>query len=130
MGLLAYGSMDRRFFHALGASLLDRTICASAGAAGYKATVGEDDRARPRGDRPRAARSWPGAPTSSARTCTSGRSSRRRGGAGRGSSCIDPYRSRTAEKSDLHLAPCPGTDAALALGMMHVIFRDGLEDRD
>src|SRR5512133_63947 len=40
MGLLSYGSMDRRFFHALGASLLDRTICATAGAAGYKVTVG------------------------------------------------------------------------------------------
>ena len=44
--------------------------------------------------------------------------------------CVDPFRSRTAEKSDLHLAPYPGTDAALALGMMHVVFRDGLEDRD
>ena len=54
MGLLGYGSMDRRFFHALGASLLDRTICASAGAAGYKATVGQVDGLRPRGDRPRA----------------------------------------------------------------------------
>ena len=43
---------------------------------------------------------------------------------------IDPFRSRTAEKSDQHLALYPGTDAALALGMMHVIFRDGLEDRD
>ena len=43
---------------------------------------------------------------------------------------IDPYRSRTAEKSDQHIALYPGTDAALALGMMHVIFRDGLEDRD
>jgi anaerobic selenocysteine-containing dehydrogenase len=43
---------------------------------------------------------------------------------------IDPYRSRTAEKSDAHLALMPGTDAALALGVMHVIFRDGLEDRD
>ena len=41
MGLLSYGSMDRRFFNALGASLLDRTICASAGAAGLKATVGK-----------------------------------------------------------------------------------------
>src|SRR4051812_41936485 len=40
MGLLSYGSMDRRFFHALGASRLERTICASAGAAGMKATVG------------------------------------------------------------------------------------------
>ena len=43
---------------------------------------------------------------------------------------IDPYRSRTAEKADQHLALLPGTDAALALGVMHVIFRDGLEDRD
>jgi anaerobic selenocysteine-containing dehydrogenase len=43
---------------------------------------------------------------------------------------VDPYRSRTAERSDQHLALLPGTDAALALGMMHVVFRDGLEDRD
>jgi anaerobic selenocysteine-containing dehydrogenase len=43
---------------------------------------------------------------------------------------IDPFRSRTAEKSDRHLALLPGTDAALALGMMHVVFRDGLEDAD
>src|SRR5688572_1680843 len=41
MGLLSYGSMDRRFFGALGASLLDRTICASAGAAGLAVTVGK-----------------------------------------------------------------------------------------
>src|SRR5437763_16745046 len=40
MGLLQYGSMDRRFFHKLGASLLDRTICSTAGKAGYGATVG------------------------------------------------------------------------------------------
>jgi anaerobic selenocysteine-containing dehydrogenase len=43
---------------------------------------------------------------------------------------IDPFRSRTAEKADQHLALLPGTDAALALAVMHVIFRDGLEDRD
>src|SRR6516162_3063693 len=40
MGLLQYGSMDRRFFHRLGASLLDRTICASAGKAGWAAVIG------------------------------------------------------------------------------------------
>ena len=40
MGLLQYGSMDRRFFHRLGASLLDRTICAAAGKAGWTATIG------------------------------------------------------------------------------------------
>ncbi|WP_173978855.1 molybdopterin-dependent oxidoreductase [Magnetospirillum sp. UT-4] len=43
---------------------------------------------------------------------------------------IDPYRSPTAEKADLHLMPLPGTDAALACGVMHVLFRDGLVDRD
>jgi anaerobic selenocysteine-containing dehydrogenase len=43
---------------------------------------------------------------------------------------IDPYRSRTAEMADQHLALLPGTDAALALGVMHVLFRDGLEDAD
>src|SRR6516165_5559338 len=40
MGLVQSSSMDRRFFHRLGASLLDRTICSAAGAAGYKATIG------------------------------------------------------------------------------------------
>lgn len=41
---------------------------------------------------------------------------------------IDPYRTRTARRADLHLAPRLGTDAALALGVMHVIVRDGLHD--
>src|SRR5258708_19290231 len=43
---------------------------------------------------------------------------------------IDPYRSLTAEKCHVHVAPLPGTDAALALGLMHVLIRDGLIDRD
>ncbi|TXT16705.1 MAG: nitrate reductase [Planctomycetota bacterium] len=43
---------------------------------------------------------------------------------------IDPFRSVTAARSDWHLAPRPGTDAALALGLMHVIFHDGLADED
>jgi anaerobic selenocysteine-containing dehydrogenase len=42
---------------------------------------------------------------------------------------IDPYRTRTAALADWHIAIRPGTDAALALGMMHVIFNEGLEDR-
>jgi anaerobic selenocysteine-containing dehydrogenase len=40
MGLLQYGSMDRRFFHRLGASLLDRTICSAAGKAGWGSVIG------------------------------------------------------------------------------------------
>ena len=43
---------------------------------------------------------------------------------------IDPYRSKTAERSDWWLPIRPGTDAALALGMMHVLWRDGLQDDD
>ena len=90
MGLLGYGSMDRRFFHALGASLLDRTICASA----RRATASRPPSARRWATTPRRsctrASSWPGGRTSSARTCTSGRSSRRRGGAGRGSCASTP----------------------------------------
>ncbi len=43
---------------------------------------------------------------------------------------IDPYRTGTAEKADLHLAPRPGTDGALACAMMHVLFAEGLADWD
>jgi anaerobic selenocysteine-containing dehydrogenase len=42
---------------------------------------------------------------------------------------IDPYRTPTAAVADLHLAPRPGTDAALACAVMHVAFRDGYADR-
>ena len=62
--------------------------------------------------------------------CICGRSSRRPGGTGAKLVVIDPYRTRTAALADEHLAINPGTDAALALGMMHVILNMGLEDRE
>jgi len=43
---------------------------------------------------------------------------------------VDPYRNATAEQADMHLMVRPGTDGALACGVMHVLFRDGLADRD
>ena len=43
---------------------------------------------------------------------------------------IDPYRTKSAEIADLHLAPLPGTDAALACAVMHVLFKEGYADRD
>ena len=43
---------------------------------------------------------------------------------------IDPIRTRTAAAADCHLAPTPGTDAALALGLMNVVLTEGAEDRD
>ncbi len=43
---------------------------------------------------------------------------------------VDPYRTGTAEKADLHLAPRPGTDGALACAIMHVLFAEGFADWD
>jgi anaerobic selenocysteine-containing dehydrogenase len=43
---------------------------------------------------------------------------------------IDPYRTATAEQADIHLAPLPGTDGALACAVMHVLFKEGYADRD
>jgi anaerobic selenocysteine-containing dehydrogenase len=128
MGLLSYGSMDRRFFGALGASLLDRTICASAGFAGLTSTIGKGMGFDPEAVvHARYVVAWGANMVSSnVHLWPFVEEARRRGAK---LVVIDPFRSRTAEKADWHLAPLPGTDAALALGMMHVIFREGLEDR-
>ena len=107
MGLLGYGSMDRRFFHALGASLLDRTICASAGAPGFKATVGKTMGFDPEAIvHARFIVAW-GANivSSNVHLWPFIEEARRRGAR---LVCVDPYRSRTAEKSDRHLALLPG----------------------
>ncbi len=129
MGLLSYASMDRRFFHALGASLLARTICASAGGAGLKATVGKSIGFDPEAIvHARLIVAWgANVVSSNVHLWPFIEEARRRGAA---LVTVDPYRSRTAEKSDRHLALLPGTDAALALGVLHVAFRDGREDRD
>jgi anaerobic selenocysteine-containing dehydrogenase len=127
LGKVQGESMDRRFFHRIGASLLDRTICASAGSAGWSATYG--DRLGPtpeEADQARFILLW------GTNTLTSNPhlwpALRRAREAGARIIAIDPIRTRTAAQCDEHLPIRPGTDAALALGMMHVIFRDGLED--
>lgn len=129
MGMVQGSSMDRRFFHALGASKLDRTICSTPGTVGMRMTVGAnigaDAEGIPQSDlillwgtntltsNPHL---WPfvlRARESGARVIA-----------------IDPMRTRTAAQCDEWLAIRPGTDAALALGMMHVIFARGFEDKD
>jgi len=128
IGVLGYGSMDRRFFHRLGASQLDRTICSEAGGQAWNSVYGkklglptEDFRlaklilawgANIHGNN---IHLWPFVEEA------------RRNGARL--IVIDPYRTRTAAVADWHIAIRPGTDAALALGMMHVILDEGLEDR-
>jgi anaerobic selenocysteine-containing dehydrogenase len=121
--------MDRRFFHRLGASLLDRTICASAGKTGWAATIGAsigtdveqfvDSRL---------ILIWGSNPvTSNLHLWTRVQEAKRRGAR---LVAIDPYRSETAEKCHQHIALLPGTDAALALGMMHVLISADLIDHD
>src|SRR5204862_318860 len=129
MGKLMYGSLDRRFFHRLGASLLDRTICATAGAAGCDVTLGTRAMVDPEASvNCRYIVNW-GSNTSvtNIHFWKVEHEARKRGAK---IVTIDPYRSPTAAKSDWWIPIRPGTDAALALGVMHVIFREGWEDAD
>jgi anaerobic selenocysteine-containing dehydrogenase len=129
MGFVQSQSMDRRFFHRLGASQLDRTICASAGTEGYKsaygATIGTDPE---RFSEARLILLWgTNTLTANVHLWPQVLEARQKGAR---LIAIDPRRTRTADQCDEHIAPLPGTDAALALGMMNVIFSEGLEDRD
>jgi anaerobic selenocysteine-containing dehydrogenase len=128
MGLIQGEAMASRFFRRIGASFLDRTICSSAGgeafALTYGAKIGTDPEAVPEA---KLILLW------GTNTLTSNphlwpfiRKARANGAP---VICIDPLRTRTAAASDEHIAIRPGTDAALALGMMHVLFRDHYEDR-
>jgi anaerobic selenocysteine-containing dehydrogenase len=129
MGMVQYMSMDRRFFHKLGASLLDRTLCSSAGKAGLKATLGGSVGMDPeRFDEARLILLWGANPVvSNLHLWSRVQAAKRRGAK---IVAIDPYRSLSAEKCTQHIALLPGTDGALALGMMHVLISEGLLDRD
>ena len=103
MGLLQYGSMDRRFFHRLGASLLDRTICATAGKAGWAATIGASIGTDvERFVDSRLILIWGSNPVASNLHLWSRAQEAKRRGAKL--IAIDPYRSATAEKCDEHIA--------------------------
>lgn len=129
MGLVQSESMDRRFFHRLGASQLDRTICATAGVAGYVATIGAKIGTDPeRFSQARLIILWgTNTVTSNVHLWPEILQARAEGAQ---LVAIDPRRTRTADQCDEHIGLLPGTDAALALGMMHVIFAEGLEDAD
>jgi len=129
IGQLGYGSMDRRFFHRLGASQLDRTICSTAGEAAMASVYGAKLGPAPQ-DFARAGLIvvWGGnVHGNNVHLWPFIEEARRKGAR---LVVIDPYRTRTAALADEHLAINLGTDAALALGMMHVILREGLEDAE
>jgi anaerobic selenocysteine-containing dehydrogenase len=129
MGLVQGEGMAGRFFHRLGASLLDRTICASAGgealAATYGAKVGMhlEDFAHSR-----LILIWgSNAITSSLHFWSFAQQAKRQGAK---LWCIDPRRTETADKCHRHLAIRPGSDGALALALMHELAVNGWTDDD
>jgi len=129
MGLVQGEAMAQRFFNRLGASRLDRTICASAGGEALQYTLG----GRIGTDLEQFANSrqiifWgANAVVSNLHLWSRAQEAKRRGAR---LIAIDPYRSLTAERSHEHIALLPGTDGALALGIMHVLIREGWLDRD
>ncbi|MFL6564877.1 MAG: molybdopterin-dependent oxidoreductase [Burkholderiales bacterium] len=129
MGMVQYSSMDRRFFHRLGATLLDRTLCSTAGKFGLRATLGGSVGMDPeRFDEAQLILLWGANPlVSNLHLWSRVQEAKRRGAK---VVAIDPYRSLSAEKCSQHVALLPGTDGALALGMMHVLIAEDLIDHD
>ncbi len=129
MGLIQGSSMDRRFFHLLGASKLDRTICSMAGTMGMRMTIGAnigaDGEGIPQSD---LVLLW-GTNTLTANPHLWPFVLEAKGKGAR-VIAIDPIRTRTADQCDEWIGIRPGTDAALALGMMNVIFAEGMQDDD
>src|SRR3954464_3528849 len=128
-GLVQGDVMSARVMNALGATNLERTICATAGYTGTLMTHGVSPEVDPE--------EWPHAryvivwgwnPLSTAphlwRKLLDARA------AGARLIVVDPFRSRTARVADEHLRPLPGTDAALAIGMMRAIVDAGLADEE
>jgi anaerobic selenocysteine-containing dehydrogenase len=129
MGVLGYGSMDRRFFHRLGASQLDRTICATAGGDALKSVYGKKLGTAPEDFRhARYIIAWGANILGNNVHLWPFVEEARRNGAEL--VVIDPYRTRTARAANWHIPIQPGTDTALALGLMRILIEEGLYARD
>lgn len=129
MGIIQGSSMDRRFFHRLGASLLARTICSSAGGEGIAATLGQKMGTDIENfHRARLIVLW-GTNTlsSNIHLWPEIKEALAEGARLIG---IDPFRNNTLDHCHQLIQVRPGTDAALALTVMNVIISEGLEDRD
>src|SRR5437016_1343730 len=127
LGVLGNASMDRRFFHRLGASQLDRTICATAGGDALVSVVGKKLGTEPEQfAHARTIIAW-GANIhgNNVHLWPFVEEARRQGAR---LIVIDPYKTRTARCADWYLPINPGTDVALALAMMHVIINENLYD--
>jgi len=129
MGVLSYSGMAHRFFYRLGASQLDRTICASAGGAGMQTVIGRNVGTEPQAfANSKYIIAWGANIHATNVHLWPFIEEARRNGAKL--VVIDPYKTRTARVADWYLPINPGTDVALALAMMHVIINEQLHDAD
>ena len=127
LGLVQMTVASARFWNRLGASQLKRAICGAAAEYAVEATLGvRQSQAYTGVTHSRLVIIWGHNPASTAPHFMPHLKNAQRNG------CrvivIDPRRTRTARGADLHLAPLPGADGALALGLAHVIVREGLHD--
>ncbi len=129
MGLVQAESMAARFFNRLGASLLDRTICSAAGGEGLVHTLGGKVGMRVEFfAESRLIIIW--GSNSIASNLHFWRLAQIAKRDGAKLVCIDPRRSETADKCHVHIALRPGTDAALALALMHELITHDWLDHD
>lgn len=128
MGLVQRNS-GHPFFYKLGASRLERTICSPAKEAGWKALMGETPAMDPFeiGQSDLVILWGINAAATSIHAMRDAQNARRKGAR---LWAIDTYRTPTCDACDESFLIRPGSDGALALGMMHVIVREGLFDRD
>jgi anaerobic selenocysteine-containing dehydrogenase len=129
MGLVQGEAMAGRFFHRLGASLLDRTICSAAGGAALAATYGAKVGMHVEHfAESRLILIWgSNSIGSNLHFWTQAQAAKRNGAK---LVCIDPRRTETADKCHQHIALLPGTDGALVLGLMHELVVNGWLDLD
>lgn len=129
MGMVQGESMDRRFFHRLGAAQLDRTICASAGAEALVQTLGGKVGMKVEFfAEAQLILIWGSNSIGSNLHFWRYAQQAKRNGAKL--VCIDPRKSETADKCHEHIALRPGTDAALALALMHELIVNDWLDHD
>src|SRR5688572_13267678 len=128
MGVVQRTAGERRFLNRLGASVLDRSICSEAGHAAMKATLGGSYGADPE-DVPnsRLVLIWGYNPAATNPHAVPLIQEAKRNGAT--VVVIDPRVTASTRFADWHLQPYPGTDGALALGLIHLLIQEGLEDR-
>ncbi|KIL42709.1 molybdopterin-containing oxidoreductase family protein [Jeotgalibacillus soli] len=128
MGLLSAEGMDRRFFNRLGSSQLDRSICNAAGAVGYKYTMGASFGTDPEDTiHTKLFIFWGiNAVSTNMHQAALAQQARKQNGAK--IIVIDVHKNQTARLADWFIPILPGTDTALALGLMHILFAENMAD--